>query len=104
MKAIGFTVAALVMLVTVQPVVAGDAAAGESIYAAKGCIACHGPGGNSANPAMFPKTAGLEEAYLAEQMTAFRDGARSNPMMSPMAVGLSDEDIANLAAYLSEQK
>ena len=53
--------------------------------------------GNKAN------LAGQKEAYLAAQIKAFRDGTRQNPMMSPMAQGLSDADIANLAAYLSAQ-
>jgi cytochrome c553 len=85
-------------------VFAGDVAAGEAAYLAKGCIGCHGPGGNSPNPAVFPKTSGLAEAYLKEQMLAYRSGTRSNPLMSPMSVGLSDADIDNLAAYLAAQK
>lgn len=83
---------------------AGDVATGEAAYLAKGCIGCHGPAGNSPNPAMFPKTAGLDEAYLKEQMLAYRNGTRNNPLMSPMSVGLSDADIENLAAYLAAQK
>jgi cytochrome c553 len=54
-------------------------------------------------PDMFPVLAGKEEAYIVEQLTAFRSGERQNPTMQPMAGALSDEDIANLAAYLSEQ-
>lgn len=88
----------------VPSVFAGDVAAGEAAYLAKGCIGCHGPAGNSPNPAMFPKTAGLDAAYLKEQMLAYRSGTRSNPLMSPMSVGLSDADIENLAAYLAAQK
>jgi cytochrome c553 len=82
----------------------GDAAAGEQAYLTKGCIACHGPGGKSANPEIYPVTAGKDAAFLVEQVKAFRDGKRSNPLMSPMAMGLTDDDIANLAAYLSAQK
>lgn len=83
---------------------AGDAAAGESAYLAKGCVGCHGPAGDSQAPEMFPKLAGLEEAYLSTQLTAFRSGERAGPTMNPMASTLTDEDIANLAAYLSAQK
>lgn len=83
---------------------AGDAAVGESTYLAKGCVGCHGPAGDSQAPEMFPKLAGLEEAYLATQLTAFRSGERAGPTMNPMASTLTDADINNLAAYLSAQK
>ena len=76
----------------------GDAAAGQAKYAT--CQGCHGPGGISANP-VWPNLAGQKDGYLVKQMKAFRDGARTDPMMSPMAKPLTDEDIENLAAYLS---
>jgi cytochrome c553 len=93
-----FTVSAIS---TVQ---AGDAAAGEAAYLSKGCVGCHGPAGDSQAPEMFPKLSGLEEAYLATQLTAFRSGERAGPTMNPMASALTDEDIGNLATYLSAQK
>lgn len=83
---------------------AGDAAVGESTFLAKGCVGCHGPAGDSMAPEMFPKLKGLEEAYIATQLTAFRSGERAGPTMNPMASALTDEDIANLAAYLAAQK
>lgn len=95
---------AILTLGTMHSALAGDATAGEATYSAKGCMGCHGPAGNSPNPEMFPKTAGLAEAYLVEQLKAFRNGERSNPMMSPMASGLTDDEIANLATYLAAQK
>ena len=42
--------------------------------------------------------------YLAKQMKDFRDGRRNDPVMAPMAKTLSDDDIANLAAYYSSMK
>jgi cytochrome c553 len=66
------------------------------------CVACHGIDGNSANPE-WPSIAGQHESYLARHLKAFRDGARQNPLMTPMAAGLSDEDIADLAAWYSSQ-
>lgn len=42
-----------------------------------------------------------KEGYLAKQLKAFRDGTRQDPMMAPMAKPLSDDDIANLAAYFN---
>lgn len=50
---------------------------------------------------MWPNLAGQKAGYLVAQMKAFRDGQRPNPMMAPMAAPLSDDDIANLAAYYS---
>ena len=79
-----------------QLTLAGDAAAGQARAAL--CAACHGATGTSPNE-LWPNLAGQKEGYLVSQITAFRDGGRQNPMMSPMATGLTDADIANLAAY-----
>jgi cytochrome c553 len=84
--------------------VQADAAVGESTYLSKGCVGCHGPAGDSQAPEMFPKLAGLEQAYIQAQLTAFRSGERAGPTMNPMASTLTDEDIANLAEYLSGGK
>ena len=80
---------------------AGDAAAGEGKAAV--CGACHGPDGNSTNPE-WPKLAGQHAVYLVNQLKAFKSGERNNPLMSPMALGLSDQDMADLAAYYAVQK
>ncbi len=77
---------------------AGDAAAGKA--KASLCAACHGAEGVSTND-LWPNLAGQKPGYLVKQMKAFRDGARKDPMMSPMAAALTDEDIDNLAAYYS---
>jgi cytochrome c553 len=77
---------------------AGDAEAGKVKSAT--CAACHGAEGISANE-IWPNLAGQKGAYLVKQLKAFKDGTRSDPMMSPMAAPLSDEDIENLAAYYS---
>lgn len=78
--------------------VAADAAAGKAKAAT--CAGCHGAAGISNNP-LWPNLAGQKEAYLVKQMKAFRDGTRTDPMMAPMSKPLSDDDIANLAAYYS---
>lgn len=75
---------------------AGDAAKGKAKSTT--CTACHGANGISMIP-MYPNLAGQKEQYLVLQMKAFRDGERKNMVMAPMAAGLSDEDINNLAAY-----
>jgi cytochrome c553 len=80
---------------------AGDAAAGKAKSAL--CASCHGPTGISMSP-IWPNLAGQKEQYLIKQITAFRDGTRTDPMMAPMVAALSDTDIENLAAYFASQK
>ncbi|MFT6896218.1 MAG: cytochrome c553 [Paraglaciecola sp.] len=75
---------------------AGDAAAGKT--KAMACMACHGANGISMIP-MYPNLAGQKEQYLVLQLHAFRSGERKNMVMSPMAAGLSDSDIDDLAAH-----
>lgn len=66
------------------------------------CFACHGPNGNSVTPT-FPKLAGQNAIYIAEQLHLLRSGKRPNPVMGPMAKTLSDQDIDNLAVYFAAQ-
>ncbi|MFB3101017.1 MAG: cytochrome c [Gammaproteobacteria bacterium] len=77
---------------------AGDIAAGKAKAAT--CAVCHGAEGVSGND-IWPNLAGQKAGYLVKSMKAFRDGGRKDPIMSPMASPLSDDDIANLAAYFS---
>ena len=81
-------------------VMAADAEAGKVKSAV--CAACHGPAGVSANP-LWPNLAGQKEQYLVKQIKAFRDGDRKDLMMAPMVAGLSDDDVANLAAFYAAQ-
>lgn len=80
----------------------GDAAAGKS--KAVTCSACHGAEGNSVNPA-WPNIAGQNANYIVAQLKAFKPGEngepalRSDPLMTSMAMPLSDEDIRDLAVY-----
>ena len=67
------------------------------------CIACHGHNGMSAQP-IYPHIAGQYAEYLVKSMTAYRDGGRTDPLMSPMAVGLTDEEIQALANHYAAQK
>ncbi|HEY6923653.1 MAG TPA: c-type cytochrome, partial [Steroidobacteraceae bacterium] len=66
------------------------------------CSACHGPNGNSANPE-WPRLAGQSAVYIAQQLRLFRSGTRVNPIMKPLASGLSDQDISDLAVYYEAQ-
>ena len=80
---------------------AGDATAGQQKSAP--CQACHSTDGNS-QVGMYPKIAGQHAGYIVTQLKALRDGRRKDPVMSPMAANLSDQDIDDLAAYFSGQK
>jgi len=79
----------------------GNAAAGEKKAGA--CIACHGPNGNSVNPS-WPKLAGQSASYIAKQLADFKAGQRKDPVMGAQAIGLSEQDMADLGAYFSRQK
>jgi cytochrome c553 len=67
------------------------------------CAACHGPDGNSFNPE-WPSLAGQHPSYTVEQLEAFKDGRRQNDLMTPMALGLSEQDMRDLAAYYAAQE
>lgn len=90
------TIAALATVTTY----AGNAEAGKAKSAT--CAACHGPTGVSGNP-LWPNLAGQKEAYLAKQIKAYKDGVRQDATMAPMVAALTDEDIADLAAYFASQ-
>jgi len=74
----------------------GDAKQGEA--KSRMCASCHGMKGVSSND-LWPNLAGQKQAYLEKQIRAFRDGERVDPSMAPMVQGLSDADIADIAAY-----
>ncbi len=95
------TLALATAAVLASPAYAGDAAAGKAKSGM--CAACHGVEGISAIP-MYPNLAGQKEVYLAKQLKAFKDGTRKDPVMAPMAMGLSDADMANLAAFYASMK
>lgn len=92
-----------VTLLALMPLMAnavGDPEAGEQIAGV--CSACHGQDGNSMVSA-WPKIAGQHEEYLARQTRMVREQTRDVPEMYPMVMNLSDEDIADLAAYYAGQ-
>jgi cytochrome c553 len=67
------------------------------------CTSCHGENGNN-QVSNFPKLAQQHSSYLQKQLHAFKDGTRNDPMMSTMALPLTDEDIADISAYYATQK
>ncbi len=99
-------VAALCIALTPVAFAAGDATAGKAKAAM--CGSCHGADGNSPAP-NFPKLAGLGEKYLVKQMRDIKTakaaaGGRAVPEMTGMLDSLSDQDMADIAAYFSAQK
>jgi cytochrome c553 len=85
--------------------VTGNAAAG-AVEAGQSkaivCAACHGVDGNSLNPE-WPSLAGQNEAYLVRSLQAFNKGERSNVLMTAQAAPLSDQDMADLAAFFASR-
>ncbi len=82
----------------------GDKDAGEERYK-KTCINCHGPAGKGV--ASYPKISGNEVSYTTSKLETYRKGIKIGPNSSLMfmfAKPLSDEEIANLAAYLKDAK
>lgn len=82
--------------VQAESLVGGSADAGEAKSIT--CTACHGPQGNSMS-ALWPNLAGQHAPYIVTQLKSFKDGTRSDPLMTPQAMLLSDEDMADLAVY-----
>ena len=82
--------------------VAVPAHAADDIEAkAQVCAACHGQNGMPADPKTVPIIWGQERSYLFKQMRNYRNGERDNPIMSPIAKGLAEEDLRKIASYFA---
>lgn len=70
---------------------------------AEGCLGCHGiEGYRNAYPSYrVPKVGGQSETYIIAALKAYRSGQRSHPTMRAQGADLSDEDIADIAAYFA---
>jgi len=79
----------------------GDAMAGKPKTTA--CAGCHGVEGVSGG-LPGPTLAGQNEAYLVDAIKAYATGVRNNPMMSPVAQTVSEDDARNIAAYYASLK
>jgi cytochrome c553 len=66
------------------------------------CITCHGPKGQSAI-GTWPKLSAQHAAYTAKQLKNFKEGTRANAIMMGMSMPLNDQDMANIATFLSQQ-
>ncbi|HXX07263.1 MAG TPA: c-type cytochrome [Pseudolabrys sp.] len=89
--------AALVFATAAEP-----AFAAEEIEAkAQMCVACHGQNGVPTDPKTIPIIAGQQQSYLVKQLHDYRSGDRDNPVMTPIAKGLAQEDLRKIAAYFA---
>lgn len=96
--------AVLAFVVSASAAADGDAASGKRKTAA--CQGCHGiPGYKTAFPVVYsvPKLGGQHADYLAKALQAYKSGERSHPSMKAIAAGLSDKDMADLAAYYASE-
>lgn len=86
---------------------AGHVDAGEKLASTKGaatgqsCVDCHGAEGNAPLDPSYPKLGGQYRDYIEHSLQMYRDGDRDHPLMSQQAKSLSDQQIADLAAYFS---
>lgn len=70
------------------------------------CIGCHGiPGYKAGFPEVFPvpMIGGQSAKYIESALKAYRKGERKNPTMMGIAASMTDQDIADVAAYYAQQ-
>ncbi len=82
----------------------GDIAAGKEKSLT--CMGCHGAAGmrNAYPTFLIPKLGGQHAEYLAAALKAYKSGDRNHETMRAQAASLSDQDIADIAAYLASLK
>ena len=92
--------AVLTALLLTVPAQAADLENGEEIYEV--CAACHGPFGQGGGGGVYPRLAGMDAEYLADQMEDFKSRQRENIPMIPYATDreLPGDDVEDVAAYL----
>ena len=101
----GLIMATCLLAATPASAAAGDAVHGKKINAM--CIGCHGiEGYRTAFPRVYsvPKIAGQQAVYIVNALKAYQDGSRNHPSMRGIASSLSEQDMADLAAYYSSSK
>lgn len=88
---------------------AGHIDAGEKLAATKGkatnqsCVDCHGKEGNAPIDPTYPRLGGQYHDYIAHALQTYRDGDREHALMSQQAQDLTDQQIADLAAYFGSR-
>ena len=88
---------------------AGHAEAGTKLATTKNaetgqaCVDCHGASGNAPIDPTYPKLGGQYHDYIAHSLQMYRDGDREHALMASQAKNLSDQQIADLAAYFGNE-
>lgn len=102
MKSWAYASALTMLLGSISAHAAGDVATGK--VKADTCMGCHGiVGYTNAYPTYrVPRLGGQHAAYLESALKAYRSGDRKHPTMQAQAASMSDQDIADLAAWLSQ--
>jgi|TARA_Y100000780_G_scaffold232591_1_gene267985 cytochrome c553 len=102
-KLLTLTLITAFISITSQNIMAQDAKRGATLY--KTCVQCHGEDGMGDPSQQAPKIAGQYDWYIISTIKLFKEGTdRKNPKMLPFIKDLSDQDIADLAAYVSQMK
>jgi len=65
------------------------------------CAACHGQNGLPVDPKTIPIIWGQQQSYLVKQLHDYRSGDHENPIMSPIAKSIAQEDLRKIAAYFA---
>jgi len=94
--------ASLLLIASAEAAVAGNASRG--LEKSQACQACHGKDGTLAVDQNTPIIAGQHAGYLEYALEQYRSGERQNAVMNGFASGLSDQDIADLAAWYASQE
>ena len=100
--AISATLAITATAADVQAPASGNPDAGRQKSSM--CVGCHNiPGYKTAFPAVYsvPKLDGQHAAYIVSALRAYKSGERRHPSMRAVAASLSDQDMADLAAFYS---
>ena len=96
----GAALAVAILTAGAAPAFCADSEAGRA--KSKVCATCHGPDGNAKIPGT-PSLAGQPTMFTHWQLIKYRDGRRTDKQMSPFAAKLTDEDMADLAAFYAAQ-
>jgi cytochrome c553 len=94
---------AVALAAPLAPAIAKDYEAGKK-KVQEVCVACHGEDGNKGMTPDTPRLGGQYYDYLVHALQQYKKGKRQNPLMTPMAQPLSDQEISDLAWYFSKQK
>ena len=99
MKHLTTPIVLALLLVSGMASAKGDAEAGKTKAAP--CAACHGPDGNAGIDPQYPRLAGQYRDYIVQALHEYKKGERSHPTMRAQGESLSEQDMRDIATYLS---